>query len=365
MNNTIRVGITQGDINSISYEVIIKALAAEGITELCTPVIFGSGKILAYYRKNLGIENFNVNQIYDPSQARHGVVNLVNITEEEYKIEPGKCTPQGGIAALESLRAATEALRAGEIDVLVTAPINKEAIQSDEFRFPGHTEYLEKEIGAEGEKALMVLFNDMMRVALVTTHLPLKEVASAITKDKVADKIREFNTVLKRDFGIDGPKIAVLSLNPHCGDGGLLGTEETDCIFPAVEETFSEGILAFGPYAADGFFGGCREIMFDGILAMYHDQGLIPLKASSSDNGVNFTGGLQYVRTSPDHGTAFDIAGKGKASGASMREAIFQAIDIFKTRARYDRSVRNPLRKQYVERGADKTVDLSAEPEEP
>lgn len=365
MNRPIRVGITHGDINGISHEVMIKALCVEGMTDLCTPVIFGSAKLFSYFKRQLGVEEFNINQIHEASQARNGHINLVNISDEEFKVEPGKATAESGRAALLSLQAAVDALKEGSIDVLVTAPINKDTIQSDEFHFPGHTEYLEEELGEEGEdKALMILFNDLMRVALVTTHLPLSRVSEEISKEKVAEKIRLFNSVLKRDFGIDGPKIAVLSLNPHAGDNGLLGNEEEESIRPAIEETFEEGIFVFGPYAADGFFGSCREILFDGVLAMYHDQGLIPLKASSQDKGVNYTGGLPFIRTSPDHGTAYDIAGKNKASGESMREAIFKAIDIFRTRQTYDRVTSNPLKKQYVERGADKTVDLTKEEDE-
>jgi len=355
------VGITHGDINGVSYEVIIKALSDERIAELCTPIIFGSAKLMSYYKKTLGIEEFATHQIYSAEDAREGVINLVNISDEEFKVDPGKATKESGQAALISLQCGVNALRSGDIDVLVTAPINKDTIQSEEFNFPGHTEFLEAELGEEGDKALMVLFNDLMRIALVTTHLPLKDVTLGITKENVSDKIRLFNSVLKKDFGIDGPRIAVLSLNPHSGDNGLLGKEEQEAIIPAIEETFGEGIYAFGPYAADGFFGSGKEILFDGVLAMYHDQGLIPLKASSQGTSVNFTGGLPFIRTSPDHGTAYDIAGKNKASGNSMREAIYRAIDIFRTRKTFERITSNPLKRQYVERGADKTIDMTKE----
>lgn len=361
MGQSIRVGITHGDINGISYEVIMKGLGDDRITELCTPVVFGSVRLFSFFRKQYGLEDFSYHVAPDAGSAREGRVNIVNITDEELIVEPGKGTPAAGVAALLSLEAGVEALREGTIDVLVTAPINKDTIQSDDFRFPGHTEYLESELGGEDDKALMILFNDLMRVALVTTHLPLKDVAGEVTKERVAEKIRVFARSLRLDFGIDGPRIAVLALNPHAGDGGLLGSEEETAIKPAIEETFAEGILVFGPYAADGFFGRSREIEFDGVLAMYHDQGLIPLKASSDEKGVNFTAGLPFVRTSPDHGTGYDIAGKGQASASSFREAIYRAIDIYRTRKRMERSLANPLRKQYVERGADKTVDLSKE----
>ena len=364
MTQSIKVGITHGDINGISYEVVMKALSDERITELCTPVLFSTAKLASYFRKTSTAEGFEYHLIPDASSAKEGKINLVNVSDEEFKVEPGKVTAESGRAAFLSLHAATEALKAGDIDILVTAPINKDAMQSDEFRFPGHTEYLESELGEEGDRALMILFNDVMRVALVTVHVPLSEVASRITKDAVLGKIRAFAGSLRQDFGIDGPKIAVLALNPHAGDGGLLGTEEKEFISPAVEEAFAEGIFAFGPYAADGFFGHSKEIEFDGILAMYHDQGLIPLKSSSEDKGVNFTACLPYVRTSPDHGTGYDIAGLGKASPSSLLEAIFRGIDIYRARKRHQRSVANPLRKQYVERGADKTVDFSKEENE-
>lgn len=360
MSQPIKVGITHGDINGISYEIIIKALADEQITELFTPIVFGSSRLLTYFKRQTGIENFHFNQIGSPSEAHAGVINLVEISDKDFKVESGTVSPAAGEAALISLKAATDALKNGEIDVIVTAPINKDAIQSDDFHFPGHTEFLQENLRCEGsDKALMILFNDMMRVALVTTHLPISQVSEHITKESVLEKIHLFNSSLKRDFGIDGPKIAVLALNPHAGDGGLLGKEEQDEIKPAINQAFEEGIFAFGPYPADGFFGSCKELDFDGILAMYHDQGLIPLKASSSEKGVNFTAGLPFVRTSPDHGTAFDIAGRNIASPESMRQAIYAAIDIFRKRNIYDRSTSNPLKKQYVERGADKTVDLT------
>ena len=246
-------------------------------------------------------------------------------------------------------------LKQGYIDVLVTAPINKKSIQSDQFTFPGHTEYLEASIG-DGDKALMILFSENVRVALVTTHVPVANVSSAITKELVLEKIIEFNDSLKRDFGVVRPRIAVLALNPHAGDGGLLGKEEQNVIIPAIEEAVNRKITAFGPYAADGFFGNKQYTHFDGVLAMYHDQGLAPFKVIAMESGVNFTAGLQYVRTSPDHGTGYDIAGKNEANEQSMRQAIYAAIDIFRNRERYAEMTQNPLRRMYFDKSGDKEV---------
>lgn len=374
----LRVGITHGDINGISYEVILKALADDRITELCTPVIFGSPKLVAYYKKTLGIDTFQANQISSPSQAKDGAINIYNISDSELKVDMGRPTPESGHAALLALESAVEALKKGEIDVLVTAPINKNAIHGADFPFNGHTEYLqarlcpvqesadteeedEKTVQQERDRkeALMILFADTLRVALVTTHLPLAEVPKAITKDLVMRRLRQFNDSLILDFGLTRPRIAVLSLNPHAGDNGLLGNEEEEIIKPAIAEAFDAGIMAFGPYPADGLFGLGDYTKFDGILAMYHDQGLAPFKLAAGDSGVNFTAGLPYVRTSPDHGTGYDIAGKNIASPESMRQAIYAAIDIYRCRASLMAVGTRPLRKQYVERGADKTVDLS------
>lgn len=358
MAKPVRVGITHGDINGISYEIILKALADERMPELCTPVIFGSPKLVAYFRKNLNIDEFRFTQVND-GEVRDGEINLVSISQDEFKVEMGQPTEESGRAALLSLEYGVEALKSGMIDILVTAPINKHAIQSDKFQFKGHTEYLESELGAEGDKALMILFDDFLRVALVTTHEPVKDLASCITCENVLDTIRRFSSSLKRDFGFDRPRIAVLSLNPHNGDGGLLGDDEQQAIIPAISEAQDEGIAAFGPYAADGFFGSGAYRKFDGVVAMYHDQGLAPFKALAENRGVNFTAGLPFVRTSPDHGTGYDIAGKNLADATSMREAIYKGIDIYRNRRIYDRASSHPLRKQYVERGADKTVDLT------
>lgn len=361
MNRPIRVGITHGDINGISYEIILKALADERIPELCTPVLFGSARLLAYFRKHLGIETALFNQCASTADIHDGECNIVNIAADELKVETGRPTEESGRAALLALEQATEAIAAGEIDVLVTAPINKKAIQGDGFNFPGHTEYLQDRLGGEDDHALMILFNDDLRVALVTTHLPLRDIPGALTREKVADTVKALAATLRRDFAIERPRIAVLGLNPHSGDDGLLGSEEAEIIAPAIDDCSAAHILAFGPYPADGFFGSGMWKKFDGVVAMYHDQGLAPFKTLAGTSGVNYTACLPFVRTSPDHGTGYDIAGRGIADPASMLQAIYKAIDIYRNRRDYDRASANPLRRQYVERGADKTIDLSKE----
>lgn len=360
MDRPIRVGITHGDINGIGYEVILKMLGDERMLELCTPVIYGSAKIAGFYRKMLDLPSVPLKQAENGESIVDGANNIINVIGEDVKVEPGVASEIAGQAAFASLERATADLKAGLIDVLVTAPINKHNIQSENFQFPGHTEYLEATIG-DGNKALMVLCNDTVRVALVTTHLPIKDVPAAITKEAIIEKLRIFQRALARDYGIDAPRIAVLSLNPHAGEDGLLGTEEQEIISPAIEEAKAEGILAFGPYAADGFFGAGRFVKFDGVLAMYHDQGLAPFKTLAMDSGVNYTAGLPYVRTSPDHGTGYDIAGHGEASPDSLREALYLALDIFRNRQKEDECHCRPLRKQYVAKGSDKTIDLTKE----
>lgn len=357
-NKTIRVGITHGDINGIGYEVILKALEDNRILELCTPVIYGSAKIAAQYRKAMSLAPMQLNQIANASECRPEAYNLINVVAEDIKAEPGQSTPAGGQAAFAALERAVADLRNGDIDVLVTAPINKHNIQSETFTFPGHTEYLESALANDGEKALMILCSDTMRVALVTTHLPVSKVAEAITKEKVLEKIEALDGSLKRDFAITGPRIAVLALNPHSGENGLLGKEETDVIIPAIEEARAKKINCYGPYAADGFFGNGSFKKFDGILAMYHDQGLAPFKTMAMDSGVNFTAGLPFVRTSPDHGTGFDIAGQGIASADSMRQAIYTAIDIYRNQYTHAKIHRNPLKKQYYEKNKSDNVVL-------
>lgn len=347
----LRVGITHGDTNGVGYEIILKAFAEQTMFEVCTPVVFGSAKIGSYHRKALGIET-QFHFVNSAKDAVDGRLNLVNCFDNDVNVEFGRTSQEAGRAAYWALEAATEALKNGEIDVLVTAPICKNAIQSPDFNFAGHTEYLANRIG-EGNEPLMVLANDVMRVALVTTHLPISEVAAAITKENVAKKIRQLNKSLQHDFLISAPRIAVLGLNPHNGDDGVMGHEEKEVIAPAVQEAVEQGIQCFGPYPADGFFGAGMFSHFDAVLAMYHDQGLAPFKALSMDNGVNITAGLPYVRTSPDHGTAFDIAGCNKASEASFRQAIYTAIDIHRNRKADDEARKNPLPKLYHERKED------------
>jgi 4-hydroxythreonine-4-phosphate dehydrogenase len=361
MSNKIKVGITHGDYNGIGYEVILKMLDDSRLLELCTPIIYGSAKIAANYRKNLNLQGQNLVQIKDTDAINDGQAYIVNVIGEDAKVEPGHPSAEAGKAAFIALERAVADLRSGKIDVLLTAPVNKATIHSDLFTFPGHTEYLEASIG-DGNKALMILFNDTLRVALATTHLPISKVSEAITKESLIEKIALLNASLIQDFGIVKPRIAVLSLNPHAGDEGLLGSEEKEVIIPAIEEARNQKALVFGPYAADGFFGSGNYKKFDGVLAMYHDQGLAPFKTLSSCAGVNFTAGLPYVRTSPDHGTGYDIAGKGEASEESMRQALYAAIDIYRNRQYHAERTANPLRRQYVDKSKDNVVlDLSKE----
>ena len=347
----IRVAITQGDTNGVGYEVILKAFADPAILELCTPIIYGSPKIAAYHRKALNLDtNFSI--INTAEEARDGRVNMLTCFDDEVKVELGQPSTEAGEAALKALDRAMTDFRSGLYDVLVTAPINKATIQSPGFKFPGHTEYIETSMG-NGQKALMILMNETLRVALVTTHLAIKDVAKAITKERIIEKATIFHTALKRDFRISNPRIAVLALNPHAGDDGLLGSEEKEIIAPAIEELAAKGIQAFGPYPADGFFGSGTYNRFDGVLAMYHDQGLAPFKTIALESGVNYTAGLSIVRTSPDHGTAYDIAGQGKADENSMRQAIYTAIDVFRNRQNYDEPLKNPLPKLFHEKRED------------
>ena len=343
--NKFKIGITQGDTNGIGWEIILKALADPRMTELFTPVVYGSPKAAAYYRNTVAeIEAFSFNPVASAAEARRGKANLVACGETA-DIAPGKPTPEAGRAAVEALCAAMRDLKAGHLDALVTAPFDKETVQADDFRYTGHTEYLAAEL--EGE-AMMILCSDVLRVGLVTKHIPVSEIARNITKERIVRDLGTLRRALIEDFGIVEPRIAVMALNPHAGDGGLLGREEQEIIRPAIVEAFSKGVLAFGPFAADGLFAGGGYAKYDGILAMYHDQGLAPFKSLSPD-GVNFTAGLSAVRTSPDHGTAFDIAGKDKADPQSMRNAIYAAIDIAEHRRAWAEWSRNPL--QRAERG--------------
>lgn len=358
-NETIKIGITHGDINGVGYEVILKMLDDNRILELCTPIIYGSAKIASFYRKGLGLQQQQLNQINDPSEARAGVVNIINVVGEDCKVEPGQSTKEAGSAAFAALERAVADVRNDNLDAIVTAPINKDNIQSELFTFPGHTEYLE---ASTDGKALMILFNRDIRVALVTTHLPISKIAENITAERIVEKLKIFKDTLRSDFAIVHPRIAVLALNPHAGENGLLGSEEQDTIIPAIKEAKEQGVECYGPYAADGFFGSGLFKHFDGILAMYHDQGLAPFKTMAMESGVNFTAGLPIVRTSPDHGTGYDIAGQGKASEQSMREALYAAIDIARNRARHKEMTANPLRRQYFDKSKDNVVlDLTKE----
>ena len=345
--NKFKIGITQGDTNGIGWEIILKALADPRMTELFTPVVYGSPKAAAYYRNTVAeIEAFSFTPVAAAAEARRGKANLVACGETA-DIAPGKPTPEAGRAAVEALCAAMRDLKAGHLDALVTAPFDKETVQADDFRYTGHTEYLAAEL--EGE-AMMILCSDVLRVGLVTKHIPVSEIARNITKERIVRDLNTLRRALIEDFGIVEPRIAVMALNPHAGDGGLLGREEQEIIRPAIVEAFSKGVLAFGPFAADGLFAGGGYAKYDGILAMYHDQGLAPFKSLSPD-GVNFTAGLSAVRTSPDHGTAFDIAGKDKADPQSMRNAIYAAIDIAEHRRAWAEWTRNPLQRAERDRG--------------
>lgn len=337
----IIIGITQGDINGIGYEVILKTLSDPRILEICVPVIYGSAKVASYYRKTLNIENFNLNIIHHIGELHPRRVNIINCNDENARVELGKSTEAGGQAALDALLPATADLVANKIDALVTAPINKFNIQSDKFHFPGHTEYFESQF--DKAKSLMLMVSDIMKIGVLAGHVPIADVPSKITKEAIIEKLKALNSSLIRDFNIRKPRLAVFGLNPHAGDNGLLGREEIEIIQPAIEQAKQEGILAFGPFAADGFFGSDNLTRFDGILAMYHDQGLTPFKALSFENGVNFTAGLPVIRTSPGHGTAFDLAGKNLANPDSFRQALYLAIDIYKNRKMDDELRAKPL----------------------
>ncbi|MCF8308860.1 MAG: 4-hydroxythreonine-4-phosphate dehydrogenase PdxA [Bacteroidales bacterium] len=335
----IRVGITHGDVNSISYELIIKTFMDQRILENITPIIFGSSKAASYHRKALNINDFNLNLVKSAKQAVAHHANIVNVIDREIKIELGKPTSSGGELSLMALEAAVDALKQGYIDVLVTAPINKNNIQSEKFNFPGHTEYLAERFGETDD--LMLMIGNSMRIGIITGHVPLSQVHETITEDLILRKTRILHDALIRDFGIEKPKIALLGLNPHAGDENLIGREESQTIIPAVEKANQEDLLVFGPYPADGFFGTLNYKNFDGTLAMYHDQGMLPFKALAFNSGVNYTAGLPIIRTSPSHGTAYEIAGKGLASPESFREAVYLACDIYRNRQEYDNLKRN------------------------
>jgi 4-hydroxythreonine-4-phosphate dehydrogenase len=341
MSEKPKVGISIGDVNGIGLEIIIKTLADSKILNYCTPIVYGHIKVASFYKKAIEATELNFNIITHASQALHKRANLLTCWEEEVKIEPGIPNKDTGKYAFASLEKATADLLSGEIAALVTAPINKDTIQSEDFKFPGHTEYLQEK--GEATDSLMFLVSDTLRVGVVTGHIPVSHIAPNISTDRILAKIKLMNASLKQDFWIRKPKIAVLGLNPHAGDNGLLGHEEQDIIIPAIEEARAADILAFGPYPADGFFANGTYLQFDAVLAMYHDQGLIPFKQIAFESGVNFTAGLNFVRTSPDHGTAYDIAGKNLASEISFREALFTAIHIVKHRRETVELNENPL----------------------
>jgi 4-hydroxythreonine-4-phosphate dehydrogenase len=339
--NKIRVGITHGDFNGINYEIILKALSDNRLLDMFTPVIYGLSKVLAYYRKNLGFKDFNYNILTDTKHLPGKKINIYNLSNDTLKIEFGHSSKEAGLFAVKAMKKAIEDINQAKIDVLVTAPINKANVVSDKFPFAGHTDFLASEYG--NKEVLMLMVKDNLRVGSVTGHIALKEVAGKLSEEKITSKLLILEHSLKRDFAIEKPKIAVLGLNPHAGDNGLLGEEEEEFIKPAISKLKKKGTLIYGPFPADGFFGSSNYIKYDAILAMYHDQGLIPFKLLAGTSGVNYTAGLPIVRTSPAHGTAYDIAGKNKATCRSLREAIYLAIDIYKNRRKYDEERANPL----------------------
>ena len=355
MSEKIKVGISIGDLNGIGLEIILKSLADSRIYDYCVPVVYGHTKIASFYKRTTHLEDINFAVISQPSDIEVSRAQkkpyMINCWEEDVKITPGIASQELGKYSFISLEQATNDLLSGKIDALVTAPINKDNIQSESFNFPGHTEYLQQQDGAP--ESLMFLVSDTIRVGVVTGHIPVVKVSESITIGKILDKLKLMDKSLRDDFWIRKPKIAVLGLNPHASDNGLIGIEEQSVISPAIEEARNSNILAFGPYAADGFFANGTYLQFDAVLAMYHDQGLIPFKQIAFESGVNFTAGLSFVRTSPDHGTAFDIAGKNLASEISFREAIFMALHIVKRRRETMELNENPLQFTRLSRDRD------------
>ena len=337
----IKLGISIGDFNGIGIEIILKTFLDKRMLDFCTPIIFGSAKLISAYKKEINI-NIPFNGIKSIDKAIHGKLNILNLWKEDVELKLGSPTETSGKYAFTSLEAATNSLSKNEIDVLVTAPINKDTIQSEAFKFPGHTEYLESKINGE---SLMILMTDKLRIGLITGHIPISQVSKAITGDLIKNKVAILYQTLIQDFGVSKPKIAVLGLNPHCGDKGVIGEEDENIIRPTISEIQNEGKLVYGPYAADSFFGSENYKNFDAILAMYHDQGLAPFKTLSFGEGVNYTAGVEKVRTSPDHGTAYELAGKGQANINSFKEAVFNGIQIFKTRKEYKSLTENTLKK--------------------
>ncbi len=358
-NHKVRVGISIGDFNGIGPEIIMKSLKDKSITDFFTPIIFGSGKLFTY-QKNIFKLNINFNYITELSQAQNGKLNMFNLVKENVNVELGKPTEESTKMAIDSLEVATQALMNGEIDVLVTAPINKDEMMKMGFKHAGHTGYFEEKFNKKG---LMFLVTEGLKVAVSTHHIPISKVAESISKDKIKKQVRVLNQTLIEDFAIAKPKIAILGLNPHAGDGGVIGTEEIEIISPAIKELSDSGILAFGPFPADSFFQPSKYENFDAVLAMYHDQGLAPFKTLAYEEGVNFTAGLPFIRTSPDHGVAYDIAGKNIADEQSFMEAIFTAIKIFKNRNDHADLMANRLqpRKMQSDNGIDEDLPVESE----
>jgi 4-hydroxythreonine-4-phosphate dehydrogenase len=341
-NKKIKIAITHGDINGVSYEVILKTFSDSRMFDFCTPVLYGSTKVASYHKNLLSAhQDFNFTSVPSGNEAQDKKFNVVNLTDEEIKIDVGKSTEVAGALSRAALARACEELKQGKVDVLVTAPINKKNIQSENFDFPGHTEFLSHQFGTS---SLMMMVCDRVRIGIVTNHLALKDVPTALTHNLLSDKLMLMNESLKRDFGIPMPKIAVLALDPHAGDNGVIGDYDNKVLKPVIDEMQSKNILAYGPYPSDGFFGSREFNKFDGVLALYHDQGLIPFKLMSFSDGVNFTAGLPYVRTSPAHGTAYDIAGKDKADEQSFRSAVYLACNIYKNRKEYDELTADQLK---------------------
>ena len=346
------MGITQGDTNGIGCETIIKTLMDPRVCEMYTVTVYGSSKAAGFYKKSIPeAEQFSFNRIDDASQANPRRPNIIDCVGDDIQITPGESTPAGGQAALNALNAAVKDIKAGKIDVLVTSPIDKSNIHGDRFGFMGHTEFLDANF--HDTEPLMMMVGDGMKVGLVTIHIPVSEVASQINPELIVKKLRALNSSLVRDFGIVRPRIAVLGLNPHSGDEGLIGNEEETVIKPAMATAGDEGILAFGPFAADGFFGAGNFKKYDAVLAMYHDQGLTPFKALTGEGGVNFTAGLSIVRTSPAHGVGYDIAGKNMADESSLRAAVYTAVDVLRNRNIYNEITANPLQHYKTEGGRD------------
>lgn len=341
MLEKLKIGITIGDVNGVGLEVIIKSLMDNRVLEYFTPIVYGNTKVASFHRKAIGIQDFSFNVIHSADQANPKRANMINCWQEDVKITLGEQNEVGGKYAFLSLDKAVEDLRSGTIDALVTAPINKHNIQQDGFNFPGHTEFLQSKMDASD--VLMFMIADELRIGVVTGHIPVKDIAASISVEAIVQKLKMMNDSLRKDFWIQKPKIAVLGLNPHAGDNGLIGTEDDEIIKPAIQQAKEEGVFCFGPYPADGFFAGDAFTKFDGVLAMYHDQGLIPFKHIASRKGINFTAGLPIVRTSPDHGTGYDIAGKNMASHESFLEAIFAAVHIVERRREQAILAANPL----------------------